>query len=262
MTARAGVSRLLALSFSALCIATTTHAAALHAQMVVGVVTDSATGLPIEQVTLTLEDSALQRIAETRTQANGRFLLDAQRAPRFRFAVRKVGAQPSFSAYYDVPPDVDTLFVDLVTPVSGVMIATVTVVASVGGVPNLNVLQLEKARQDNWQIVEPWRVAISRETSNSFTDLLRRQPLGGVRPPEMAGDCFSSRREMRRPRQNCLLFVVDGLLLDADAHINPMDVHFYAFIPAIKARLLYGPRAHYGAIFIATRRRGDDERRP
>lgn len=253
-------ARMIAWSIATLLVAVM-HTTALQAQIVIGVVTDSATGVPVELVTLSLEDSVRQRIAETRTQSNGQFLLDAQRVPRFRFVVRKVGAQPSYSAYYDVPADVDTLHVDLVTPVSGVMIATVTVVASVG-VPNLNVLQLERARQDNWQIVEPWRVAVSRETSNSFTDLLRREPLGGIRPPEIPGDCYSSRRDTRGIGQKCLLFVVDGLLLDADVYINPMDVHFFAFVPAAKARLLYGPRAHYGAIFIATRRRGDDERRP
>jgi hypothetical protein len=178
-----------------------------------------------------------------------------------RFAIRKLGAQPSYSAFYDVPADVDTLHVDLSAPVVGVVLATVTTVA-VAPAGNSNANRLAFARRDNWQIVEPWRVAEAREVSNSLEDLLRRVPLGGVRMPENQGDCFSIKRGFRKPHQLCLVLVVDEMVLDPYHYINPMDVHFIAYIPAIKARMLYGPRAFNGALYIATRRQGDNESRP
>jgi hypothetical protein len=60
----------------------------------------------------------------------------------------------------------------------------------------------------------------------------------------------------------CLTLIVDGQVLGPDAFVSPSDVHFIAFISAADAAVKYGARAREGAIFIATRRQGDDERRP
>ena len=241
----------------------TMPATPLAAQVIRGQVTEAESGTPLPAVLLTLQDSTEAALAQVRTDAEGRFQFTASGLARFRIAIRKVGAQPSYSGYYDVPENVDTLVMDLAAPVTGVTIATVTVIGKAGvEAMTSNESQLALARKDNWQIVEPWRVAKAREQSVSLEELLRRVPLGGVRMPEIPGDCFSSKRDMRRPGRLCLNIVVDGILLDPGVHINPMDVHFVAFVPAMKARVLWGPRAFYGAIYIATRKQGDDERRP
>lgn len=235
--------------------------APLQAQVIVGVVSDSATNAVIPGVMVSLQDSAQNAIAEVRTVADGRFVMDAQGIPKFRFAVRKLGAQPSYSGYYEVPAGVDTLQVDLTVPVKGIMIATVTVVAKPD--ENSNAVRLEYARENNFRIIEPWRVAQSRGISNSLEDLMRYTPLGGVRVPEQAGDCFSNKRGPRRVGRDCLVFVVDDLLLqDPYLHINPMDVHFIAYVPQTKARILWGPQAENGVLYIVTRRAGDNEERP
>ncbi len=242
---------------------TLTPALALSAQIIRGVVTDSATNEPIPAVMITLQDSMQQSLAQVRTTATGSFQVDAQRAGTVRFVIRKVGAQPSYSGYYAIPPNVDTLQVDLSTPVRGVTIATVTIVAD-REVANVNEQQLEYAKLAGWQIIEPWRIAKEREVASTFEELMRRLPLGGVRVPHYLGqDCYTSKRKLSaRPNTECLVFVVDGQVLAPDTYINPMDVHFAAYVPAIKSRALYGVRAWHGAIFVATRRHGDVETRP
>jgi len=236
---------------------------ALSAQVIRGTVTDSATSEPIPAVLITLQDSTQRTLAQVRTSESGEYLLDAQGAGTVRFVIRKVGAQPSYSGYYAVPPNVDTLQVDLSTPVLGVTIATVYVAADRKG-DKFNAQQLDYARQSGWRIIEPWQVAQERELSQTFDQLLRRIPLGGVRVPPVSGQsCYSATRGMNGSgTSQCLNFVVDGRLLDPDAVINPMDVHFVAYVPGIKARALYGPRAWNGVIFVATRRFGDVEKRP
>ncbi len=236
---------------------------ALSAQIIRGVVSDSTTREPIPAVMITLQDSLQRSLAQVRTSATGSYQVDAQGAGTIRFVIRKVGAQPSYSGYYAIPSDVDTLQVDLSTPVRGVTIATVTIVAD-REVANFNVQLLDYARISGWQILEPWRIAKEREVASTFEELMRRLPMGGVRVPHYLGqDCYTSKRRLSaRANTECLSFVVDGQVLAPDTYINPNDVHFVAYVPAIKSRALYGQRAWHGAIFVATRRKGDVETRP
>ncbi len=236
--------------------------AAAGAQVIRGMVTDSATNEPIPAVLITLQDSMQRTMTQVRTGQSGSFLLDAQGAHKVRFVIRKVGAQPSYSGYYTIPAGADTLQVDLSTPVRGVTIATVTIVAD-RAVANFNEQQLDYARMNGWQVIEPWRVAKERGIASTFEELMRRIPMGGVRIPNVVGqDCYTSKRRLGAgANRECLNFVVDGQLLAPDTYINPMDVHFIAYVPAIKSRALYGPRAWHGVIFVATRRAGDDEGR-
>ncbi len=230
--------------------------ASLHAQVILGSVKDSATGSAIVGATISVLDSANAIVAEAKSGDDGAFRLEANRVPKLRFVVRKIGVQPTRSGLFDVPVDADTLSVELLAPVSGVTLATVSVVATALK-PNFNTVQLAEARQYGWRIIEPHRIAADRSNVVQFSDLIRRNPIGGVRLPRSDGECFTSSRSNR-----CLTIVVDGQVLGPNAFIAPEDVHFIAFQSAIQSQVHYGIRAPNGAIFVATRRRGDDERKP
>lgn len=230
--------------------------AALQAQVIRGNVKDSTTGSAIVGATISLLDSADVIVSEDRSSNEGSFTLDAKRSAKVRFVVRKIGVQPTRSGFFEIPADADTLSVELLAPVGGVTMATVSVVASALK-PNYNAAQLAEARQFGWRIIEPHRIAADRSNVTQFSDLIRRNPIGGVRLPRSDGECFTNSRSNR-----CLTIVVDGQVLGPNVFIAPEDVHFIAVLSAIQSQVQYGIRAQEGAIFVATRRRGDDERKP
>lgn len=228
---------------------------AASAQVIFGTVTDSLSGKPLGLITLSLQDSVGTEVGDTRTDEAGRFRFEVPRMSAFRFVVRKVGARPSYSPVYTIPEGADTVQVDLEAPIIGVTIATITVVGKTR--ETFNSRQLEKAKSSGWRVIEPWRIAQARQTASTFQDLMRTTRIAGVRVPTSSSDCFRNVRNRR-----CLNIVVDGLLLDPYVHIDAASVHFVAYIPANSSVVLYGARAREGALFIATRRQGDDERRP
>lgn len=228
----------------------------LSAQVIVGTVKDSATREPLAGVAVSVEDSTGILLAETRSNESGEFRLDGMRAVSLRFGVRKIGARPSFSPFFSFPESADTMRVELEAPLVGAMMATVTVV---GRDPSttFNGRQLTNARESGWHLVEPWRVARDRESASDFEQLMRRSAIPGVLMPRGSSNCYTNARNRR-----CLTIVVDGLVLDPYAYVNPRTVYFLAYIPANSALVLYGWRAREGALFVATRRAGDDESRP
>lgn len=229
--------------------------AVASAQIIFGTVTDSLSGKPLGLIALSLQDSLGTEVEGTRTDSQGRFSFEVQQLTAFRFVVRKVGARPSSTPIYSIPETADSVQVDLEAPIIGVTLATITVL----GEPRVtfNSRQLSNAKASGWRVVEPWLIARSRQSASNFRDLMRGARVAGVRVPTTDSDCFRNVRNRR-----CLTIVVDGLLLDPYAFINPTEVYFVAYIPANSSLVLYGARAREGALFIATRRQGDDERRP
>ncbi len=231
--------------------------AALHAQTVRGTVKAAGTDSVIDGALVSLIDSVGIIFAESRTNAAGRFQMDAQRAGVVQFLVRKVGLEPTASEQVQLPADVDTVDVVLSAPVSGVTLATVLVLADRDPPPNFNTRQLADARQYGWRIIQPHRIAEARATAQTLGDLIRRNPLPGVSPPDGATGCFFSSRSNR-----CLTIVVDGQVLGPGAFVAPNDVYFIALLTPSQSTFQYGPRAPDGALFVATRRRNDNERPP
>ena len=162
-------------------------AAPLRAQVIIGTVTDSLSGAPIGGATLSLQDSTGALIWEARSDSTGAFRMDGKRVGSMRFTVRKIGAQPSVSPLYEIPTTADTVQVDLVAPIVGVTLATVTVVSSSRPRLTFNARQLINAKESGWHVVDPWRIAAERDQSSSFAQLLRRSPLPGVRAPRNCG---------------------------------------------------------------------------
>lgn len=228
----------------------------LSAQVIIGTVTDSTTGTPLADIAVSVEDSTGILLAEVRTGEKGEFLLDGHSAISMRFVVRKIGALPSYSQFYSFPEAADTLKVDLVAPQVGAMLATVTIVAR-DPRTTFNGRQLINAKESGWHVAEPWQVARSRQSASDFEHLVRRAAIPGVLMPRGSNGCFTNARNRR-----CLTIVIDGLVLDPWAYVNPQTVYFLAYIPANSALVLYGWRAREGALFVATRRPGDDESRP
>ncbi len=228
-----------------------------HAQVFVGTVVDAQTDSLVQGAVVTLLDTTGVTIAETRTNQWGRYTLTGTELPVVQFLVRSVGLSPARSQLVEVPDDADTLSVDLVAPRIGITLASVRVVASRIMEPNFNTYQLRDARQNGWRIIEPHKIAEDRGNVAHLGDLIRRNPLPGVRPPPSGSGCYRYTRTNR-----CLSLIVDGQVVGPDAHVAPGDVYFIAFVSAQDAAVKYGSRAREGAIFIATRRRGDDERDP
>jgi hypothetical protein len=232
-------------------------ASRLSAQVILGTVRDSATQEVIPNVTLSIADSIGAIVDETRSDDAGGFRLDGRHTPRLRFLVRKLGVQPTITVLLDIPAEADTVRVDLAAPLVGVTIATLRVIAAAEPAPNFNTQQLKTAKRSGWRVIEPYRLVEDREVASSLGDLIRRHPLPGVRPPRGPVGCYRYTRTDR-----CLPIVVDGQVIGPDAFVAPADVHFIAFLNSSQAAMQYGARARDGAIFIATRRRGDNERRP
>ncbi len=228
----------------------------LQAQIILGSLKDSVSKAPVVGATILLVDSVGATVAEARSAEDGTFTLDAKRVSKLRFSVRKIGVAPTLSSYFEIAGDADSLSVELLAPQTGVTLATVTVTALVSK-PNFNTGQLAEARRFGWRVIEPHVIAQDRSKAVQFSDLLRRNPIAGIRMPRRDGECFTSSRSNR-----CLDIVVDGQVLGPVVYINPEDVYFIAFMNAQQSQVAYGPRAPQGAIFIATRRRGDDERKP
>ncbi len=235
----------------------TAWAGIARAQVFVGTVVAAQTDSLVAGAIVTLLDTTGVTIAETRTNQYGRYTLTGTALPVVQFLVRSVGLSPSRSELVEIPEDADTLSVDLVAPRVGVTLASVRVVASRIMAPNFNTYQLKEARASGWRIIEPHEIAENRGNVPHLGDLIRRNPLPGVRPPFSGTGCYRYVRSNR-----CLTLIVDGQVLGTDAHVAPGDVYFIAFVPAYDAAVKYGERAREGALFIATRRRGDDERDP
>lgn len=228
-----------------------------RAQVFVGSVVDAQTDSLVANAVVTLLDTTGVAVAQTRTDATGRFTLLGNQSGVVQFLVRSIGLSPTRSDFVNVPDDADTISVDLVAPRVGVTLASVRIVATRIVAPNFNTYQLREARQSGWRIIEPHKIAADRANVAHLGDLIRRNPLPGVRPPFAGTGCYRYIRSNR-----CLPLIVDGQVLGPDAHVAPGDVYFIAFVSAYDAAVKYGERAREGALFIATRRRGDDERDP
>ncbi len=238
---------------TALLLAALVPAPTLGAQIVRGTLLQAGSTQPLADAVIAAVDSASVVVDETRSLANGDFMLNMRGVRRVRFVVRKLGVQPTTSDVLEVPTDRDTIDLEIAAPLFGVTLATVRVVAAPARMPTYNENQLRNARRNGWRVVDPVRVAEERGTVQSLGEMMRRLPLAGVRPPEGGQGCYYYVRTGR-----CLSLVVDGQVLGPNAFISANDVHFFALITPSQATIAYGPRARDGAIFVATRRQEDE----
>jgi len=242
----------------AILLITLVAAPALGAQVVRGKLLQAGSDQPLADAVVSAVDSASVVVGETRTLANGTFLLELHGIRSVQFLVRKVGVQPTASDLLELPADRDTIDIEISAPLFGVTLATVKVMAAPNRMPTYNENQLREARRNGWRVIDPVRIVEERGTVQSLGEMMRRLPLAGVRPPEGGQGCYYYIRTGR-----CLSLVVDGQVLGPNAFVSANDVYFYALVTPSQATIAYGPRARDGAIFVATRRQEDErERRP
>jgi hypothetical protein len=227
--------------------------APLAAQVVRGTLVQAGSDAPLADAVITLTDSSRVTLGEARTNAAGRFLLDARNARAVRLVIRKVGAEPTESELVRLPIDRDTIDLQIGAPVVGVTLASVRIVGDRPVRWTYNQNMLREARQGGWRVIDPARIEKERASVQSMGDLLRRLPLASVRPPEGGQGCYYYVRTGR-----CLSLVVDGQVLGANAFVSANDVYFIALLTPSQATIAYGPRARDGALFIATRRQADE----
>lgn len=219
------------------------------AQVLRGIARTANEDRPIERARLVamLEDG--RAIAESFTDADGRFFLkvNARNAP-FVIAVTRIGMKPTMSNTLYLAPS-DTLDVDFSVAEEGIVTDTVRVRAA----PTLNETRLNEAERRGWKIFPPKEVELIRGRVQSFEDLLRSTGYPGLVISPRREDCIRSTRTNK-----CLLIVVDGVPLGGSyPNINPRDVYFMALLSPNQAMLQFGDRGPNGALVVYTRAFGD-----
>lgn len=228
-------------------------ASSLEAQVIRGKLVQAGSDAPLGDAVVILTNAARVTLDQARTNAAGRFVLDARNAGTVRLVVRKVGAQPTESDEVHLPDGRDSIDIEIAAPLQGISLATVRVVGDRPARWTYNQNMLREARQNGWRVIAPERIEQERNSVQSLGDLLRRLPLASVRPPDGGQGCYYYVRTGR-----CLSLVVDGQVLGGNAFVSPNDVYFIALLTPSQATIAYGPRARDGALFIATRRQPDE----
>ena len=248
------VTRFARLAAGAALFAVAPLGAVAGAQVVRGVVRESATSLPVDAATVTVRDSAGAILATAVTDARGRYALRVRVAGPFELQVRRLGFKLQ-STHVEARADSDTLEFELLMQEVAALAAAVTVTAAAS--PNER--QLTDAMRRGWRVYEPELVAQHRERAQDLGQLLRSIGALGLAMPRSRNDCIRSMRN-----NQCVTVVLDGQVLGPIAIVLPSDVYFLAVLSASDSRVQYGDRAPYGAIAIYTRSRLDrpPNRRP
>ena len=247
---RAGV-RALAGVLAAL-VTMSAGASPARAQVVQGTVRTQQGAVSVPGARVSALDSLDTLLAETTTDAKGRFRLVLRVGKTFRVTVRKVGWRPSATDWLRASVT-DTLSVELLVPADPVSLDTVEIRALAVRPPNQ--LAFDEAKRRGWKLYPPEMVERYREVSMEFTDLLRFTQAQGIVIPARANECIRSLRTRR-----CLVFVVDGVPSGTSIYVSPRDVYFFAVLTATESAVQWGDRAPWGAIVIYTRMYGDKKR--
>jgi hypothetical protein len=220
------------------------------AQVVRGTVRTQQTEVAVPQARVIARDSADQLLAETVSDANGRFTLVIPRAALFKVGVLKVGWLQSWSDLIRAAPT-DTLEVTLDVPADPVALDTVSVRARV--LRSQNTIAYEEAKRRGWKVYEPTLIERHRDNARDFVDLMREVGATGLNLSSR--DCIRSLRYNR-----CLVYVIDGMPAGPSLFVPPRDVYFFAVLTASESASQWGDKAPWGAIVIYTRMYGDNRR--
>lgn len=204
---------------------------------------------PVERAQVIAMNLTGQSIGNTTTDDQGRFhlRLDSHGAP-FVVSVKRIGMQPTTSDRMMLA-NVDTLEVQFLVTEVGIYTDTIRVTAT----PPLNELRLIEAKHRGYRVFAPTEIAARRETSFSFSELIRSLGYPGLVVGNRPGDCIRNTRN-----NGCMTLVIDGMpIAGGDPALNPRDIYFVAVLTASQASVQYGDKAPWGAIQIVTRMRGD-----
>jgi hypothetical protein len=219
------------------------------AQVLRGTVRVSGSDRAVADARIAAVDSAGTLLHEVVSDSNGRFTLRLSTSLPFRIEARKIGVEPSFSAYMRAKP-ADTLDLEIGIPTDVADLPKV----EVAGTPtrSSNEIAYEDALRHGWKVYAPDRVARLRERYRDFTDMLRALQVEGIRI-NRSGDCVQNTHFNNR----CLVYVIDGVPAGPYLMVQPSDIYFFAVVSATESAVRWGNRAPWGAIVIYTRMNGD-----
>jgi hypothetical protein len=216
------------------------------AQVVRGTVRTATGLLPVDAARVSVVDSTGTALVTTISDAMGAFQLRVPASPSaVQLQARRLGYEVMTLALAKLAPGDTAEFEFLMTTVAAVAEAV-----EITAEPSLNDRRLLEARRRGWRIYSPERVAMHRERSNDFFQLMRAVGTVGLILPRSLTDCVRATRNNR-----CLTYVVDNQVLGESVMILPSDIYFFAVLGASESRIQFGDRAPWGAIAIYTRSR-------
>lgn len=219
------------------------------AQVIIGTIRSQDTERSVAGAKVTATDSLGKLLSEVTTDQAGRFRMRLPGNTPFQVVVKKVGWRPSSTELIRGAP-ADTMEIDLMVPAEPTEVEAVNVTAK--GEANANAKSLDEARRRGWKTVMPQEIEAHREQATNFLDLMRSTGAQGVLLPAQPNDCVKSNRTRR-----CMTFIVDGVPAGNSIYLNPRDVYFYSILSATESAVIWGDRAPWGAIVVATRQYGD-----
>jgi hypothetical protein len=203
----------------------------------------------VQGARITVLDSLNKQVASVQSDEKGRFVVPLAGGYPFKVTVKKIGWQPSSTDLIHAPAT-DTLDLDLMVPMEGVVLPGVEIDAA--KTTSFNQRSYAEARRNGWKIYEPAEVEAHRNEFTSFENMMRTLSITGVRMPARNSDCYINLRNNR-----CMTFVVDGQPVGTMWVVNPIDVYFLAILQATQSSVQFGDKAPWGAIYIVTRMNGD-----
>jgi hypothetical protein len=223
----------------------------LSAQMIRGTVRAEGTEHVLQGASITVLDSLDRQVVAVISDAMGHFTLPLSGGRAFKVTVKKIGWQPSSTDLIHASVS-DTLDMDLMVPMNGVVLPGVEIDAAKAATRNQ--LSYDEAKRNGWKVYEPSEIAARRDQGefSEFESLMRSLSVTGVRMPASRNDCYVNLRNGK-----CMTFVVDGQPVGTMWVVNPVDVYFIAILQATQSSVQFGDKAPWGAILIVTRMNGD-----
>ena len=219
------------------------------AQVVHGTIRTTQANAIVPNAKVTALDSVDKVLAETSSDATGRFVMVLTHAPTFRVTVRKIGWKPSATDWLHAA-SADTLDLQLQVPADPLTLEPVEVTGV--ALRSFTDRALDEARRRGWKLIGPETVAAHREAAFDFLEMLRAVQAPGLMIPYRPNDCIRSIRTRR-----CLTYILDGVPSGSQLYVNPRDVYFIAVLSATESAVQWGDKAPWGAIVIYTRMNGD-----
>jgi hypothetical protein len=203
----------------------------------------------VQGARITVLDSLDKQVASVQSDEKGRFVVPLAGGYPFKVTVRKIGWQPSATDLIHAPAT-DTLDLDLMVPMEGVVLPGVEIDAA--RATSFNQRSFDEAKRKGWKVYEPAEIEAHRNEFTSFENLMRTLSISGVKMPGRGSDCYINLRNNR-----CMTFVVDGQPVGTMWVVNPIDVYFLAILQGTESSVQWGDKAPWGAIYIITRMNGD-----
>jgi hypothetical protein len=233
----------------ALAIVTALPAHQLAAQFIRGTIRAQGSEGVVQGASITVLDSLDKPVVAVLSDERGHFVLPLSGGLAFRVTVKKIGWQPSSTDLIHATAN-DTLDMDLMVPMDGVVLAGVEIDAK--GSSSFNQRSYSEAKRLGWKIYEPAEIEARRYEVSYFEDMMRALSVTGVKMPASGRDCYVNIRNGR-----CFSFVVDGQAVGPNWVVNPTDVYFIAILQASESSVQFGDKAPWGAILVVTRMNGD-----